>query len=80
MGLSGNDREVVAALIETKAIDFEAVGGALASFGPTLALDGDLEDFFCGTMRYFVRVFRPWPTAVNPNVGDFSGLNAELRD
>lgn len=81
MGMSGKDREVVAALIETKAVDFEAIGNTLAAFGPTLALDGDFEDGFCGTMRYFIRVFRPWPgPVVDQSQIASSGLSAELRD
>jgi hypothetical protein len=69
MGMSGREREVVAALVETKAVDFEAIGKALATFGPTMALDMDFEDGFCGTMRTFVRVFRPWTGGTIDEVG-----------
>jgi hypothetical protein len=66
MGLSGREREIVTALIETKAVDFEAIGKVLAKFGPTMALDMDYEDGFCGTMRYFTRVYTgPFPPRVD---------------
>jgi len=58
MALNDREREVVAALNETKAVDFEAIGRALAQFGPTAALDFDYEPIFCGTMRYYTHVFR----------------------
>jgi hypothetical protein len=32
--LSGLERDVVSALIETKAVNFEALGAAIAKFGP----------------------------------------------
>jgi len=66
MSLSGREREIVTALIETKAVDFEAIGKVLAKFGPTMALDMDFEDGFCGTMRYFTRVYTgPFPPRVD---------------
>jgi hypothetical protein len=58
MSLNDREREVVKTLTETKAVDFDAIGRALAQFGPTAALDFDYEPVFCGTMRYFVHVYR----------------------
>lgn len=56
--LSGLEREVVTTLIKTKAVDFEALGAALAKFGPQVALTQYGDDWFCGTMRWFVRFYR----------------------
>jgi hypothetical protein len=61
MALNDREREVVRTLTETKAVDFEAIGRALAQFGPTAALDFDYEPIFCGTMRYFIHVYRVTP-------------------
>jgi len=66
MGLTGREREIVETLLETKAVDFEAIGKALAKFGPTMALDMDYEDGFCGTMRYFVHVYSGVPFPSRP--------------
>ncbi len=59
MGLGGREREIVSTLVETKAVDFEAIGKVLAEFGPAMALDMDYENGFCGTMRGFARLHRP---------------------
>lgn len=59
--LGGAEREIVDALLETKAVDFEAIGATLAKFGPQAAVRLDGEDVFCLTMRIFLRVFRPIP-------------------
>lgn len=62
MALSGRQREIVQTLIDTKAVDFEAIGSAVAQFGPTAALDWDYEPIFCGTNRFYVHIVQlPWP-------------------
>jgi hypothetical protein len=68
MSLSGRQREIVQSLIETKAVDFDAIGRAVSEFGPTAALDYDYEPIFCGTNRFYVHIVQlPWPT---PDGGD----------
>ncbi|MFJ9864264.1 hypothetical protein [Streptomyces sp. NPDC101165] len=49
-------REIVTELLNTKAVDFAALGTALQKFGPSLALNG--EDGFCGTGLHYIRVYR----------------------
>lgn len=53
-------QEVMSTLLDTGAINFDAIGSALAKYGPDLALygvaDWDGGDFFCGTMRHFVNL------------------------
>jgi hypothetical protein len=67
MGLKDREREIVKMLTETKAVDFDAIGKAVAKFGPTAALDFDYEPWFCGTMRFYVHLYRfPGPIVVNP--------------
>jgi len=63
MPLSEREREIVKTLTETKAVDFEAIGRALAQFGPTAALEIDYEPVFCGTMRHYINLYR-WPGPV----------------
>jgi hypothetical protein len=55
---NANEQEIVKVLIETKAVDFQAIGNALAKHGASATLTFSGEDIFCGTMRRFVRVFR----------------------
>jgi hypothetical protein len=49
-------------LVETKAVDFGAIGQALARYGPTMALQFDYEEGFCGTMQFYVWAFRRPPS------------------
>jgi hypothetical protein len=77
---SKEGREVVAHLIDSKAVDFEAIGRALAQFGPTASIDGDGEDVFCATMRRFVRVLRlPDVTSELEQLVALRAATSELR-
>jgi hypothetical protein len=70
------DREVVAELIDSGAVNFEAIGAAVAKYGPSVALDGWGDDWFCGTMRLFIRLYRlPGPRGP---LGDIGALREEL--
>lgn len=57
------DREVVQSLLDSGAVDFKAIGAAVAKFGPSLALNANDEwENFCLTMKIFVRLYRfPFP-------------------
>lgn len=50
-------QEVVKRFLDAKAVDFAAVGKAVAELGPSAALSDDPWDIFCGTMRRFIRVY-----------------------
>jgi hypothetical protein len=57
--------EIVKKLLDSKAVDFKAIGDTLAEVGPKLALleeplDGDN---FCGTGRYFLHLYRIFSSA-----------------
>ncbi len=78
-------QEIVSTLLDTGAINFEAIGSALATHGPDLALYGvdgwDGGDGFCGTMRYFVHVLRwPVPRPWEPPDDRLGAVAEELRD
>jgi hypothetical protein len=60
-------QDVVRKLLDSKAVDFNAIGKAFAEMGPSLALMDEPGDGFCGTMRYFIRIFRPWVTNPDPD-------------
>ena len=55
---SKKDREFVQTLLDTKAVNFDAIGSAIAKFGPSIALTADGEDNFCWTMRRFIIFYR----------------------
>ncbi|HEY2580241.1 MAG TPA: hypothetical protein VGI43_00455 [Mucilaginibacter sp.] len=57
-----NHQEIVKKILDSKAVDFAAIGKAVAEIGPSLALSEEPWEGFCGTMRYFVRIYRnPFP-------------------
>jgi hypothetical protein len=55
--LSGVDREIVSTLIETGAIDFEAIGQTIAKVGPRSVMIDDGWERFCGSDLSIYR----WP-------------------
>jgi hypothetical protein len=74
--LNKRDREIVETLLETGAVNFEAIGSAIAKFGPSIVLNSDGEDNFCWTMRLFIRVFRlPGPFT---RLEELSALRGEV--
>jgi hypothetical protein len=78
--LNQSEREIVTTLIDSKAINFEAIGNVLAKHGPTLPFVLDGEEGFCGTMRNFVRVFRlNNPVEQVEDLGSLRGISGELQ-
>jgi hypothetical protein len=76
-----NHQEIVKKVLESKAIDFNAVGKVVAELGPSLSLAEEPWDGFCGTMRRFVHVY-----IINPslgesieNLGQLRGIAGELQ-
>jgi hypothetical protein len=72
--------EIVKKLLDSKAVDFAAVGKAVAEIGPVLALADEPWEGFCGTMRRFIILYRVF----NPGapVEDLQGLgqaSSEIR-
>jgi hypothetical protein len=57
MAVRVNHQDIVKKLVETKAIDFKAIGQTFAEVGPALSLADEPWEGFCGTMRTFIRVF-----------------------
>jgi hypothetical protein len=57
-------QEVVKKALDSKAVDFTAIGKVIAELGPSVSLADEPWEGFCGTMRFFVRFF-----IVNPPVG-----------
>ena len=77
-----NHQDVVKKLLDTKAVDFAAVGKTVAELGPALSLADEPWEGFCGTMRtffhcYIIRVF-PEASSVE-NLGELRGAAGELQ-
>lgn|SRR5262249_6281410 len=78
-GFTEAERQIVTALIESQAVNFEALGAALAKYGANATLQLDGEDWFCGTMRRFIRVYR-LADNVLPALETLAELRAVSRD
>ena len=72
-------QEVVGQLLESKAIDFEAIGNTLARLGPQLAMTDEPWESFCLTMRMMIWVYR-FPGPRGPLVTDLEALRVESSE
>lgn len=77
---SVNHQDIVKSLLDSKAVDFAAIGKAVATLGPSLAIADEPWEGFCGTMRRFIilyKIFNP----ENPveNLGELGGAAGELQ-
>jgi hypothetical protein len=81
MSGSATHREMVKKLLDSKAVDFAAIGKVLAEVGPSLAAADDFEgDGFCGTNRFFIRVFRIFsPGTPVENLGELKAIASDLQ-
>ena len=80
MSNSDQHRQVVKQLLETKAVDFSAVGRVIAEVGPSISLSEEPGDYFCGTNRIFFHVYRVFgPTNPVENLGELAANAEELR-
>ncbi|MCU1257549.1 MAG: hypothetical protein JWO80_434 [Bryobacterales bacterium] len=73
-----NHQEIVQNLLSTKAVDFAAIGKAVAEMGPSIAVADEPWEGFCGTMRTFIHIYRV-PTVGTP-VENLNALSAGARE
>lgn len=74
-----NHQEVVDALLESNAINFEAIGSTIAKLGPQLAASDEPWESFCLTMRMMIWMYRiPGPRG--PILGDLAALRDESSE
>lgn len=69
-------QDIVKRALDSKAVDFAAIGKVVAELGPSLSLADEPWEGFCGTMRTFIHFYI---IKVNPGanpVEDLSGLRA----
>ena len=69
-----NHQEIVKKLLDTKTVDFSAIGNAVAELGPSFSLADEPWDGFCGTMRTFVHLY------VLPGVNVGSSVNPAVEN
>jgi hypothetical protein len=75
-----NHQETVKRLLDTKVVDFAAVGKAVAELGPSLSLADEPWEGFCGTMRHFIRIYVVNPSAGVTNVENLGRLRSAAAE
>lgn len=73
--------EIVRKVLDTKAVDFAAVGKVVAELGPSLSVAEEPWEGFCGTMRRFFHCYILPGTGGSPveNLGALANSAGELR-
>ncbi|MBX6360761.1 MAG: hypothetical protein IRZ03_11850 [Acidobacterium ailaaui] len=80
MGNIDQHRRIVKQLLDTKAVDFAAIGKAVSELGPSLAVAEEPWDFFCGTNRIFIHIYRIYnPGTPVEDLGSLAANAGELR-
>jgi hypothetical protein len=75
-----NKHEIVKRALDSKAVDFNAIGKLVAELGPSLAMADEPWDTFCGTMRMFIHLYRlPGVNSPLENLGKLAEVGQELR-
>jgi hypothetical protein len=59
-------KEIVKRILDAKAVDFAAIGKMVTELGPSMSMADEPWEGICGTMRYFVRIYRLPPPVVDP--------------
>lgn len=74
-----NHQEVVKKLLDSKAVDFNAIGKIVSEVGPSMALADEPWEGFCGTMRHFIILYRIWaPETPVSSLGELGAVSQEL--
>ena len=80
MNNSEQHKQLVKKLLDTKAVDFNAIGKVIAEAGPSLSLAEEPGDFFCGTNRIFVHIYRVFgPGGPVEDLAELGANAGELR-
>jgi hypothetical protein len=80
MSNSDQHKQLVKKLLDTKAVDFAAIGKVVSELGPSLSIAEEPGDFFCGTNRIFIHIYRVFnPGVPVENLGELAANAGELR-
>lgn len=63
-------KEITKSILDAKIVNYEALGKTFSSLGPALALRDDPWETFCGTMKFYIRIFRLPPIGPGSHVLD----------
>ncbi len=67
-----NSNDLKDRILKSSIVNFEALGKTITELGPQLAFLDDPWENFCGTMRYFIRIYRLPP--LGPRIPELDRL------
>lgn len=76
MGQRINHQDIVKRALDSKSVDFAAIGKVIGELGPSMALADEPWEGFCGTMRFFIRIYIVHPPAGGGPVENLGALRA----
>jgi hypothetical protein len=80
MSNSEQHKQLVKRLLDAKAVDFNAIGKVVAEVGPSLSLAEEPGDFFCGTNRIFIHIYKVFnPGLPIEDLGQLAANAGELK-
>jgi hypothetical protein len=80
MGNSDQHRQIVKQLLDSKAVDFTAIGKVVVEAGPSLSIAEEPVNLFCGVNCIFIRVYRVTdPGTPVENLGELAGSTGVLQ-
>lgn len=80
MSHSDQHKQLVKKLLDAKAVDFAAIGKIVAEAGPALSLSDEPGDWFCGTNRIFVHIYKVFgPSAPVEDLGQLAAATREMQ-
>ena len=75
-----NHQEIVKRLLDSKAVDFAAIGKAVAEVGPSVSMADEPWEGFCGTMRRFIHLYIiNHPGSPIENLSQLQGVAGEIK-
>lgn len=75
-----NRYDIVRKVIDSKAVDFNAIGKIVAEVGPSLALGEEPWEGICGTMRHFIRIYQiAGPNVPVESLGELGSAASQIR-
>jgi len=79
-GLTDTQNPIVQTLIDTHAVDFDAIGRALAEVGPTVgSLRASGEDWFCTVYHSFIHIYIIRKVTALTDLATLREMGAELK-
>lgn len=69
-----DSKNIAKFVLEANVINYDALGKTIAKLGPELIYLDEPWETFCGTMKYYIRIYRL--PQINTRIQELEGLDA----